>query len=256
MDIKSEDGRLKIIQFGREIYSGRMYTDGEQWGCGVSTAMDVYCPVERANWFKNTSRADIEVKGGGAANMGTDLHKIVETAEVPDREDKAELQTWLEDYKKEDQKHSVIREKSEFAVFSQTFLYGGRVDLLEEYDGKRYITDLKTGRYNHSDLWKTEAYRQAYIEMTGDQEVGTAVRYMPSPANQKKGQKPRRYSVERHLNCFETFLSCYRAFRMTYYKELIEAGMDKERVFDPLTFMLYEREYGSGMNKDGLGACK
>lgn len=228
----------------------RMYRYEGQLGCSVSTACDLIVPLHLQNYFKKTDFKKQEDHKKATANLGSNGHELIEKqAEGQEVAPDDNLKEWFSAWNETKKQYEISAEMSEVKVFSKTFAYGGQIDRVGEFNGKRCIIDFKTGRYSHINLWKTEAYRQAYIEMTGDRDIGAVVLHLPRPDLMAKGHKVAHYTIERHETCFLSFLCAYQNFKMYYYKDLIKAGMVEKDVFDLSPFAYYEREYGAGVNK-------
>ena len=258
IDLRAAD--IRRIAFDLPIkkdvtYHGRLYQYQDKLGASVSMATACHVPISRQEWLKSTDKDKADEVRDSAATTGTMLHTIPQSeadgteASVPE-DRKEEAKEWAKEWEKARDQHSITAEHSEVMVFSKIFCFGGTIDRIGGFDGKRSIIDFKTGNFNYADLWKTEAYRQAYIEMTGDTEVGMTVLYLPRPDLLKRGQKPRSYTVRHHTSCFLAFLSCYQSFKMQYAKELLKAGMKESDVYSHLAFLLYEREHGTGNNME------
>lgn len=56
---------------------------------------------------------------------------------------------------------------SEQFVMSPKYKYGGRLDLVVELDGERWVIDIKTGMFRHKHGLQLKFYEQAYYEMVG-----------------------------------------------------------------------------------------
>ena len=232
----------------------RMYEYCGMKGLSVTTALQCFQKFELQEWKERSTKESMAERKKETAGLGTEAHSLIEQeAKGETVQPKEELKEWFDEWKKTEKQFDITSEYSEVRVFSKSFLYGGTIDRIGMFNGKRSIIDFKSGSYSHSHLWTTEAYRQAYGEMTGDWDTQTIVLMLPRPDLIAKGAKPRHYTVSRHTQCFTAFLSCYFALRMMYGKELCEAGMDKERVYENLPFMLYEREYGKGFQKEMEG---
>ena len=249
MDLKSAniervgatiDGKIPI----------RLYKYEGQVGVSVSTACDLIVPLGLQNYYKKGKYEKLEARKEETATIGSNGHELIEKqAKGEEVKPDENLKEWFTAWNETQKQFEISAEMSEVKVFSKTFAYGGQIDRVGVFDGKRCVIDFKTGRYSHINLWKTEAYRQAYIEMTGDREVGAVVLHLPRPDLASKGHKIAHYTIERHETCFLNFLCAYQDFLMYYYKDLIKAGMTEKDVFSPKPFLLYEREYGAGVNK-------
>lgn len=229
----------------------RLYSYEGQLGCSVSTACDLIVPLGLQNYYKKGEYKKLEERKESTANIGSNGHALIEKqSEGKEVVPPEELKEWFGEWEKTQVQYSVGEsELHEVKVFSKLFAYGGQLDDLRIFNGKRCLIDYKTGRYSHINLWKLEAYRQAYIEMTGDREVGAVVLHLPRPDLMARGQKVAHYTIERHETCFLSFLCAYQNFCLYYYKDLLKAGMTEKDVFSLKPFWLYEREYGSGVNK-------
>lgn len=221
----------------------RLYRHEGHLGVGVSSAYSIVCPLERQSYYKKNEGEKIEARREETASQGTEAHKLIELqSQGQEVVPKEELGEWFQTWNKTQQEFNITSEYSEVRVFSHQFSYGGTIDRIGMFHGQRCVIDFKTGRYSHLDLHKTEAYRQAYIEMTGDKDVGCVVLYLPRPDLAKKGFKPKHYTIQNHIPCFSAFLSGYYLFRMMYYSQLHKLGMEKEDIFRNPLFDLYERE--------------
>jgi len=228
-----------------KTYHGRLYEMDGQLGSSVSMACDVISPLFLQEWRKSNTARAINKRLEETAGPGTQGHLLIEKqAEGEKVTPPEELKEWFTEWDKTQIQYSITAEQSEVKVFSKTYAYGGRIDRIGEFNGKRCIIDFKTGSYSHINLWKTEAYRQAYVEMTGDKDVGAIVLHLPRPDLMARGHKVRHYTIQRHTSCFLAFLSAYQTFRMLYFKDLLKAGMREEDVFAHSAFKLYERENG------------
>lgn len=219
------------IGYGK-TQASRFYKYDGQLGVSVSLATSLIVPLSLQSYYKKNSENKIAKRKEETAGMGTQLHAIPEAEakgeQVVIPEGGEEWQKRWEETKKE---FDITAEYSEVMVFSKKHAFGGQIDRIGNFAGKRSVIDFKSGNYSVMDLWKTEAYRQAYVEMTGDKDVGTVVLYLPRPDLIERGQKVRHYTVQQHESCFNSFLAAYRCFKMIYYNQLIKAGMRKEDVF-------------------------
>lgn len=235
----------------KQEYPLRLYQYQGQVGASVSSAVSMAVKLELQKYMKKTSGAAIDKRSEETASFGIGGHKLIEDEaagkEVTPPE---ELKDWYQEWKKAQTEYKIEEECSEVRVFSKVFAFGGRIDRIGNFNGKKSIIDLKTGRYSHIDLWKTEAYRQAYVELTGDVDIGAVVLYVPRPDLAARGLKVKHYTISRHIQCFSAFLSCYQALRMNYFKELQEVGMSQKDVFANHLFDLYEREFGASKIKE------
>ena len=227
----------------------RFYRYDGKLGLSVSAACSLIVPYHLQSWYKKNSEKKIDKRMNETANLGTDGHALIESqAKGVDVKPKEYLKEWFEEWNKTQKQYEITAEMNEEGVFSKVFGYGGTPDRVGMFQGRRTILDFKTGSYSHLNLYKTEAYRQAYIEMTGDKDIDAVVLHLPRPDLMERGQKVRHYRIEHHIPCFLAFLSAYYDIRMYYGKDLQKAGM--EDVYAPLPFMLYEREYGTGSMKN------
>lgn len=241
----------------------RLYKHDGQLGASVSTAMSMIVPLELQDYYKLNSPKKLQKRRDETAGSGSVSHDLINRQAdgeiiTPDEEQELWWGVW-EDVQK---KYKVSAEMTEFMVFSKVFGYGGQVDRCGVFDcncpqcqtnlpkSKRAIIDLKTGWFSFMDLWKTEAYRQAYIEMTGDYDIGTIVLYIPRKELLEKGHEPKHFSIVRHTTCFLNFLCGYQDFCMNYHKQLLKLGMNEKDVYAEKPFILYEREFGEGSMKD------
>lgn len=262
MDLKSAnierigatiDGKIPI----------RMYRYEGQIGCSVSTACDIVVPLGLQNYYKKNTPKKIEETKEKSAGVGSTLHELADKAIKEEKvEPKPEFKKWVEDNHETVAKYKMVAEASEIKLFSKVFAVGGQVDYIGTFDcdcpqcsknlpkSKRAIVDRKTGRYNVINLWKTSMYRQMYVELTGDQDIGTVILHQPRPDLIEKGVKGTHYSIGRHETCVLSFLSAYQDFKMYYYRDLIKAGMRESDVYQLSPFVYYEYLYGRGIHKE------
>lgn len=220
----------------------RLYKFDNQIGCSVSTACNMIVPIGLQNYYKRGEYKKIEAHRDATATLGTEGHALVEKQAAGEEvHPKEELKEWFNDWNKIQAQYEITSELSEVKVFSKTFAFGGQIDRIGNFNGKKCVIDFKTGRYSHINLWKTEAYRQAYIEMTGDKDIGAVVLHLPRPDLMKRGQKVAHYTIERHETCFLNFLCSYQTLCMYYYKDLLAAGMTEKDVYSPKPFLFYEQ---------------
>lgn len=223
----------------------RFYRYEDQLGASVSLATSLVVPLSLQDWYKNNSANKIEKRKQETAGMGSQLHAIPEAEHksqevvVPDGGE-----AWMQNWEQAKKEFDITAEHSEVMVFSKRYSFGGQIDRIGNFAGKKCVIDFKSGSYSVMDLWKTEAYRRAYVEMTGETEIGAVVLYLPRPELLARGQKPRHYTIQQYDSCFLSFLSAYQVFKMTYYSELLKAGMTRENVFQKSAFMFYENQKG------------
>ncbi len=220
----------------------RLYEHEEQKGLSVSDCCGIVVPHYLQNWFRNKTKKEIEKVKDTTASVGSLCHTLPEKqAKGEDVTPPEELKQWYADWNKTQKKYDISAEMSEVMVFSKRYAYGGQIDRVGAFNGKRCIIDFKTGHYSHINLWKTEAYRQAYIEMTGDSEVGAVVLHLPRPDLVRRGHEPKHYSINRHDTVFLSFLCAYQDVCMLYYTDLIKLGMSAKDVYALKPFLLYEQ---------------
>ncbi len=248
--------KIKQIDYDLDIGYGkteniRLYEFEGQRGVSISTAPSIFVPLSLQDYYRNKSKNAQLKASNKAKELGTQAHALLEKEETEEPEPpKEELREWFDDWKKVKTDWNIApAEYTELKVFSRVFATGGKIDRIGAINGKRYVIDYKTGRFSFLDLWKTTAYRELYVEMSGDLDVGVMVIYLPKPDLVKQGHKPKKYTVTRYESCFATWLGLYDAFKMQYHKELIKAGMTPEDVYSKGTFKLYERENGIGSMK-------
>jgi hypothetical protein len=206
------------------IYEAR-YPDGKVLqGPSVSEATAHVNRRELINWFKKTDLTEQKEVGGGAASTGTAIHEVLDrvsktgaVGDVPE-----EIRPAISQYETFAKKVNLTPESSEKYIFSSEYRYGGTYDQVGFINGKHNLIDFKTGRFNNKDMWKTEAYRRAYIEMGGDPEIGVTLVYLD-----KEGKvAPKPYTIEHHDFCFKAFLSCLFLWKALYFNDLKRAGWD------------------------------
>jgi hypothetical protein len=240
LNIQQEDV-LMDIGYGKQA-SIRLYEQDGIRGPGVSTAMSCFQPLSLQNWKENTAKEEIQSKGKKGRDFGTAGHALLDQeAKGQEIAPKEELKEWHESWAKVRKEFDITAEYSEVRVFSKKYSYGGTVDRIGMFKGKRCVIDFKTGSYSHSHLWTTEAYRRCAIEMGESEDLGTVVLYLPKPG---KFQPPRHYTVSRHDVCFLNFLAAKRTFQMLYYKELMGFGMAPEQVFQDDAVVFHQGKVG------------
>jgi hypothetical protein len=241
-----EDKNMEIVRLTDEKTKVRLYEarfeDGRVLrGPSVSEATSCVNRRELIDWFKRTDLTEQKEVGGGAAETGTAIHAVLErvgktgdVGQVPD-----EIKPAIQQFQTFKEKVNLQTESSEKFIFSEAYRYGGTYDQVGFIDGQRHLIDIKTGRYSEKDLWKTEAYRMAYIEMGGDKEIGMTVLYLD-----KEGKKPPKpYTVKHHDYCFKKFLACLSAWKGLYLQDLKKVGWDWEWLLeDPVEKFVLSRK--------------
>jgi hypothetical protein len=217
--VRLTDEKSKVRLYQAKLEDGRTLQ-----GPSVSEATSHVNRRELIDWFKRTDLTEQKEVGGGAAKTGTAIHEVL------DRHTKTgsvgavseELKPAIAQYQAFAEKVGLTPETSEKYIFSCEYRYGGTYDQVGILNGKRTLIDWKTGKFNNKDMWKTEAYRQAYIEMGGDPEVGATLIYLD-----KEGKKtPKTYTIEHHDFCFTAFLSCLFLWKALYFNDLKRAEWD------------------------------
>lgn len=102
--------------------------------------------------------------------------RVIEVLGAPIDEDQVKIKAGIEGFVK-----WVISEKvnilsAEQIVYSQKYDYVGKYDAIIEYNGKKYLTDYKTGNgiYNEH-YYQASAYLKAYEEQTGEKLDGALI---------------------------------------------------------------------------------
>jgi hypothetical protein len=206
------------------IYEAR-WPDGKVLqGPSVSEATSHVNRRELIDWFKRTDLTEQKEVGGGAAQTGTAIHEVLDrftktgsVGDVPDA-----LKPAIQRFEEFAKKVNLQPESSEKYIFSETYRYGGTYDQIGLINGVRSLIDWKSGHYSDKDLWKSEAYRQAHIEMGGDKDIGLSVVYLDKAAK----RPPKVYTVQHHDYCFKKFLSCLSTWKGLYLNDLKRAGWD------------------------------
>lgn len=178
------------------------------------TAMSASTPREAAELILASPNAAY-AKSAKAADIGTEAHAAVEwflrhpegfLEGAPELSDPAQncFDSWLKWWKGS----GLTVVGIETVVHSNKHQYAGRIDVLAEKKGKRYVIDWKTGKdiYPEAHLQNT-AYRAALDEM-GMKTDGGAMVLLPKEGGNVKVVQARKDIIIDH------FLSIYDAWRV------------------------------------------
>lgn len=201
--------------------------DGKRY-ISVTQVLDVAQHKSLTNWFKNNSKTKINKAVTYAADIGKELHTIVEndlkTGHIPiDLKEnlKAAVVNWLK--KKEEYKIKAVM--TEQIVWSDKYGFAGTLDMfISGKFRKTYnIADLKTGTYSIKTGWQVAAYRQAFLETQ---------KYKPNEVGcvgisiHRDGKEPNIFEYEHIQPCFSAFLHCLGIFKMLYFNQLDKSGWE------------------------------
>jgi hypothetical protein len=187
----------------------------------VTTALEIIVEKGLIKWFKSTSQAAQKKKLKTALNHGSKVHQIVENDSKGIKQDiDPEHLKHLEAWHELKEKHSIKVEKAELPVHSDEFGYAGTLDMLGEYEGKRVVMDLKTGRgYSIGTGHQLAAYKYAYELMSGETGLGMVGIHIPSD-----GRPPKTYKYKNYDYCFRCFIAALQSFEGRYWKQLKDGG--------------------------------
>lgn len=219
--VRLTDEKTKV-----RIYEARLDDGTIVQGPSVSEATGHVNRRELIDWFKRKDLVEQTQVSGDAASKGTAIHSALERiARTGERGEVSEsIRPAVEQYERYAEQVNLKTESSERYIFSLTYGYGGTYDAVGEINGQKCLIDFKTGRYSNKDLWKTEAYRRAYIEMGGDPDIGVTLLYLDKTGK----KKPKVYTVQHHDYCFKMFLSCLATWKGLYFNDLKRADWNLE----------------------------
>jgi hypothetical protein len=231
---------MEILRYTDEDTGFRVYELKRDDGTSirrpaVNTITSIIVPPHLKKWFQNTSPDEQKERLTAGQNKGTIIHEIAQ--QMGEGKDMPVLPEFEPVKKALQAFHGDLKtEVSERYVFSEKYGYGGTLDRIGEFEGKRYVIDFKSGSYSNMDLWKTEAYRRASIEMGEGSELGTMVVYFNKNGKPfANGKFYRKYTVEHHDSCFKSFLMSLYLWKMLLFNDLLRAGFEKEwLVEDPV----------------------
>lgn len=188
----------------------------------VSWATGHVVPPSRLRFFKEVSFENQERISGDAAELGTLFHgyaesilkgNVVDDVVPPLKKAVQNFRDWFE-------KAKPIVYHTENKIFSTQYGYGGTMDAVLGIGGKKTLVDWKTGKYSDMDLWKTEAYRRAWFEMTGEL-LDVSVYYFP-----RNGDPMKNYTIRHHDFCFNMFLSCLNTWKGIVFNDRKGMGFE------------------------------
>lgn len=182
----------------------------------VTTILDVAQPKYLTDWFKRTSKKEIEKKQKTSRDHGTAIHTAIEK-QVKGLEHKIDPEhvKHLDNWKKLRDKHRITGQEAEKVVVSDVWGYAGTVDLVGLYEEQLSVMDVKTGRsYSIKTGWQMAAYKQA-LEEKGYPKLGMAGLHVPSD-----GKEPRSFKYTHYDWCWNRFLDCLGAFKGLYFTAL------------------------------------
>lgn len=203
-------GKNTITQ-KKDEHNFRWYTvDGIDY-ISVTTALDVIMDQQNRDFLLNVTRAKYDTIMGNTSEIGTKIHDAVEycyknNVEVPEECDEISKDALpaLNLYREFVETKGIKHLDFEIPVYSKTYGYAGKLDSIIEIDGKKYICDLKTGRFNFKHGFQVQAYRRAAIEMgLVDESVGSCIIYVHRSGEQKVAF----CSHRQHDFLFEQFLA-------------------------------------------------
>lgn len=188
---------------------------------GVTTALGIIVEKGLVNWFKSTSKNAQKKKLKKALDHGSKVHAIVENdSKGIKQEVEPEHLAHLEEWHRLKEKHGIKVEHAEMTVHSEEFGYAGTLDMLGEFEGKRVLMDLKTGRgYSIATGHQLAAYKYAYELMSGERDLGMVGIHIPSDGRPSKTFKYKNYDY-----CFRCFIAALQSFEGRYWKQMKDAN--------------------------------
>jgi len=223
----------EIFQINDYLGTGkRVYQKGDMIRPSISWATEHVVTEDYMNFLLGQTAQSYKAIMDRASDLGTTAHQaafnFMTTGESKLNEDGTQLvipsslTACVKNIENFITQHGIKPIEKERKIFSEKYGYGGTLDLLADFHGKLTVIDWKTGKYSNKDLWKTEAYRRAWLEMT-NQEAETMVVYAP-----KNGDPIRTYSVQHNLYCFGMFLSCLNVWKGIVFNDRKKLGFDVE----------------------------
>lgn len=170
-----------------------------------------YAALEGAKTFSEAQRAVRNISKK-AMDTGTRVHKYIEdykqgkTQQMDD-----DLVGFYKAFHHFFVDYSPTFIHREVTVTSKQYGYKGTLDLIAEIEGERCLIDIKTGKkiYKDSVSLQASAYKQAYIEQTG-QEVDKM--YCLLLEKDSSGQSTEKYVFEELKDCFPIFESTLKIY--------------------------------------------
>ena len=189
----------------------------------VTTALDIISTQEDKDFLLNVTRDKYNDIMANTAEIGTKIHDAVEYAYKNSILSPKDCEHISKDalpalaiYQDFVESKGIKHIQHEVPVYSKRYGYAGTLDGIIEINGKKYIYDLKTGRFHYKHGFQVQAYRRAAIEMgICDESVGTCLIYC-----HRSGERPIAfYSHKQHDFLFEQFLACLWLHQGLYPKE-------------------------------------
>ncbi len=203
-----------------DFHDFRWYIWGDDapsnWYISVTAVLGNVVHKKLLDWIRNKSGASQKKTLERRSDEGTRLHDVIE-ADLLDKEftldedNKAAYHQWLT----LKEKHHIIGERTEISLTHPDYGYGGTFDIIGEFEGKRAIMDIKSGRFQVKAIWQLAAYREAYMKMTGETDIG-----MVGIQVKQDGSEARTFKYEHYDFCWNRFLDALGCFRGLYYPEL------------------------------------
>lgn len=197
---KIERLSANIIRYNDDRGMRWYEVDGEKY-ISVTQVLDCFVPPELKGWFIKNSAKSIEKRKAETAEIGSLIHQNVHLG----TEERFNLLAHEKGMK---------TIKSEFVVTS-TLGFAGQVDRMIDMDGKRYIVDIKTGRFGSTAGAQLGAYSIAANQAGADAQ-GIGVISIP-----RNGGPAQYFDYSKNFeNCQYAFLAAFDFWKFQNYKQL------------------------------------
>lgn len=209
----------------------RWYQIGGKKYISVTQVLEVAQHFRLSNWLKNNSKNKVEKTKKETAQLGTDLHKLVEldlNHEEP-KEIRPELMNAFANWKKVKSEYEIGALLTEQTVVSDKYGYAGTVDMLiqgrfPKVNKPFAVADLKTGFFSVKAGYQIASYRQAIIE--GKNAYTEDNTGMVGIQIHRDGSKVNVFEYEHNHYCFERFLYSLELFKGLYFSKLKKMGWE------------------------------
>ena len=187
----------------------------ERWMASVTNILSVVTHERLVQYMVNTPGKKQKAVLEKTAKIGTEIHEKVQ------KDLMGTQVTGLPDAWKDIQnQYGISAIAVEVPVYSWDYGYAGTIDVIGQLGSEPFIFDFKTGKtYGIKTGWQLAAYRNAYLEKTGEYDIGMAGVHLP-----REGAEGKLFRYEHIDFCWISFLATFHIWKALYYRRLESMG--------------------------------